>query len=234
MNRIDRKLSERMRFSIGGQGERLYVTSSAQNGNYWLVELPIYLRYSTANHLLNPTSGFIVEYTTTPSLNITDVQDFYLVNQFSESSYHAFNKSEWIVFAQKLTVGSILSESLHAIPLSNRYLGGSEIDLRGYRYRTVSPLKHKKPIGGRSAIYFTAETRFRITKKIGLVPFFDLGRVGTSILPDWQGKWYKSTGLGIRYFSFMGPFRIDIAFPLNRRRGIDPVYKVLVSIGQTF
>lgn len=234
MNRLDQRWGEHVRFSLGAQGERLYVTASVHNGNYWLFELPLYVRYSTANNLLNPTRGITFEYTTTPSLNVTDAKDFYLINQLSESTYHPLNKSESIVFAQQLTVGSILSETLNAVPVSKRYLGGSEQDLRGYRYRTVSPLHDGNPIGGRSAIYFTAEARFHVSKKIGLVPFLDIGSVYETILPTWHGKWFKSTGLGLRYFSFMGPFRIDVAFPLDRRKGIDPVYKVLVSIGQTF
>lgn len=234
MNRLDQRWGEHIRFALGAVGERLYVTASVDNGNYWLLELPLYVRYSTANNLLNPTKGITFEYTTTPSLNVTEASNFYLINQFSESTYHSFNKSESIVFAQQLTIGSILSRTLNAIPVSKRCLGGSEQDLRGYRYRTVSPLDDGKPIGGRSAIYFTAEVRLRVTKKIGVVPFFDMGSVYETILPSWHGKWYKSTGLGLRYFSFMGPFRIDAAFPLDRRKGIDPVYKVLVSIGQTF
>jgi translocation and assembly module TamA len=73
-----------------------------------------------------------------------------------------------------------------------------------------------------------------VSKEIGLVPFFDIGNVQLTQYPTIHGKWFKSTGLGLRYFSFMGPFRLDAAFPLNRRKGIDPVYKILVSIGQTF
>lgn len=234
MNRLDRKIGEHVRFSLGAEGERLYVTASVHNGNYWLLETPLYIRYSTANDLLNPTSGMTFEYTTTPSLNVTDAKNFYLINQVSECSYYSCNKSGSIVLAQQITLGSILSQDLGAIPVSKRYLGGSEQELRGYRYRTVSPLDKDKPIGGRSAIYMTLETRLRLSKTIGLVPFFDLGRVYESILPTWHGKWFKSAGIGLRYFSFMGPFRIDLAFPLDRRKGIDPVYKVLVSIGQTF
>jgi translocation and assembly module TamA len=133
-----------------------------------------------------------------------------------------------------LTLGGFWSNGLNGVPLSKRYLGGTEQELRGYRYRTVSPLKHHKPEGGRSAVYFTLEARFRISRTIGLVPFFDMGNVYKTPYPTRKGQWHKSTGLGIRYFTFMGPFRLDVAFPLDRRKGIDPVYKVLVSIGQTF
>ncbi|MBI3236103.1 MAG: BamA/TamA family outer membrane protein [Chlamydiales bacterium] len=210
------------------------MTASVENGNYWLFEVPLYLRFSTADDLLNPTKGCTLEYTATGALNVAQGKDFYLVNQFTESFYYSLDAKSAFIFAQQLTLGSILSQDLTSSPLCRRYLGGSEQELRGYRYRSVSPFKDGKPIGGRSAIYLTVECRFRVSKTIGIVPFFDLGNVERSILPLGDGKWYKSTGVGLRYFSFMGPFRIDVAFPLDRRKGIDPVYKILASIGQTF
>ena len=78
------------------------------------------------------------------------------------------------------------------------------------------------------------ELRFQVTKSIGLVPFLDLGNVQTFEHLALHGKWFKSIGLGFRYFTFVGPFRLDVAFPLDRRKRIDSVYKILVSIGQTF
>ncbi|HEY2811307.1 MAG TPA: BamA/TamA family outer membrane protein [Rhabdochlamydiaceae bacterium] len=234
MQRFDRRFNKHVRGAMGIQEERLYVTESVDNGNYWLLEFPLYFRYSTANSLLDPTRGVTVEFTMTPTYSIGHPSQSYIVHSFSESSYLSLTKNARVVLAQQLTVGWLFSDGLHAVPLSKRFLGGSEQELRGYRYRTVSPLKEGKPEGGRSAIYFTVESRLRVSKKIGLVPFFDIGNVYTSPFPKAEGKWLKSTGLGLRYFSFMGPFRVDLAFPLDRRKGIDPVYRILVSIGQTF
>ncbi len=234
MDRFERQFSKRVRGGIGVKGERLYVTASAQNGNFWLTEIPFYLRWSSANHLLNPTKGATIEYTVTPSINVADSKEVYLTQQMTESAYYAVDSKERFVLAQKLTLGFIVSNGLAAVPLCKRFLGGSEQDLRGYRYRTVSPLVDGKPIGGRAAIYMSFETRFRLTDTIGLVPFFDIGNVYRTEYPTIQGKWLKSAGLGFRFFTIMGPFRIDLAFPLDRRKDLDPVFKVLVSIGQMF
>jgi translocation and assembly module TamA len=139
------------------------------------------------------------------------------------------------VLAQKITVGSIFSKNLSYVPVSKRFFGGSEEDLRGYAYQSVSPIApHHKPIGGRSEVFYTLEPRLRVSKTIGLVPFFDMGNVYSAMLPSFSGKWLKSVGLGLRYFSFMGPFRLDVGFPLEKRKEIDKFYRILVSIGQTF
>ncbi|MBI2812488.1 MAG: BamA/TamA family outer membrane protein [Candidatus Melainabacteria bacterium] len=234
MDRFERRINRRLRMSVGAMGERLYITDSAANGNFWLVQAPFYLRWSSSNSLLNPTRGATLEYTMTPAINVAQGKEIYLTQEFVGSLYQPLDKNERIVLAEKITYGFILSNGLSAIPLSYRCLGGSEEDLRGYRYKTVSPFSHGRPIGGRSAVFLTLETRFRVTNTIGLVPFFDMGSVWTTEYPTVHGKWYKSAGLGLRFFTLMGPFRFDIAFPLDRRKKIDPVFKVLVSIGQMF
>lgn len=235
MDRFERIVTRRLRGSLAFQLDRLFVTASAQNGNYWLFALPIYLRWSSSNSLLNPTRGATVEYTTTPALNSADVNNFYLTQELVGSVYTRFGDNERIILAQKFTLGVAISNGLGAIPLCNRFLGGTETDLRGYRYKTVSPLSSDgKPLGGRSALYYSFETRLRVTQVLGLVPFFDMGNVYLSEWPTLHSKWRKSVGLGFRFFTFMGPFRIDLAFPLDPRKKIDPRYKILASIGQMF
>lgn len=232
VNRIERRVGENLRWTAGGEIERLYITDSAANGHYVLFEIPFYIRWSTVDDFLNPSKGITFEYAAEATMNFQKINTYYLLQQFVHANYLTWGA---FTLAQQVTLGSILSEELSAIPLSKRYLGGSENELRGYRYRTVSPLNsHNKPLGGRSAIYYTAELRFRVLESMGLVPFFDIGNVEFNVFPPFTGKWFKSIGLGYRYFSFFGPIRLDVAVPLDRRHHIDPTYRVLVSIGQTF
>lgn len=42
-----------------------------------------------------------------------------------------------------------------------------------------------------------------------------------------------AAGLGFRYYTGIGPIRVDIAAPLNPRKGDKPV-ALYVSIGQAF
>ena len=48
---------------------------------------------------------------------------------------------------------------------------------------------------------------------------------------DAIAKW--AAGLGLRYYSAVGPIRFDVAFPLNPR-SIDDPYQFYISIGQAF
>lgn len=233
--RVERRIGKKIRMSFGGKIERLLVTASVQNGRYYLLEAPLYFAWSGSDSLLNPTRGVMYEFTTTPTINTQKASDIYCSSVFAVAGYIPMTKSASFVLAQKITVGSIFSKNLYGVPVAKRFFGGSEEDLRGYAYQSVSPIApHHKPIGGRSEVFYTLETRFRISKTIGLVPFLDMGNVYSPILPSFSGKWLKSVGLGLRYFSFMGPLRLDVGFPLEKREGIDKFYRILVSIGQTF
>ena len=233
-NRLEIRTHKKIRMSIGARGERLYVTGSPQNGTYWLIEAPFYFAWNGSNSLLNPTKGLFFQLAANPSMSIQAGKG-YIRSVFSAGHYLPLTPKHRFVIAQKLTIGSILSKDEHLIPLSKRLYGGSEEDLRGYAYQSVSPLNSdNQPYGGRSAFFFTLETRFRLSKTIGLVPFFDMGNVYEEILPTFEGRWLKSLGIGVRYFSFMGPFRLDVGFPLEKREDIDNNYRILASIGQTF
>jgi len=233
-NRIERRIDTRYRVSLGLKLERVFVTHSVQNGIFSLIELPLYFRWSSADHLLHPTRGATFEYKAIPTLNCTPSSQCYLYNSLIYDLYFPILGKEFLVLAQQIMWDTILSPHLKNIPVPKRIFGSSDQELRGYRYHTVSPLKKGKPMGGRSAIFYTIETRFRVSKSIGIVPFFDLGNVDETLIPRWKTEWFKSVGIGFRYFTFLGPLRFDVAFPLNRRKGIDPVYRLLVSIGQTF
>ena len=234
LSRYDQEICN-LFFSFGPKLEYLLVSSSVDNGEFFLVEVPIYLRYTNVKDFLNPLSGFRFDYRAEPAINIKDSSDFYYLQTFMFSSYIPIGKAEYLILAQKFTIGTIFSDGLSAIPVPKRFFGGSEDNLRGYKYYTVSPLEDDdKPIGGRSAIYYTLEPRFRISNSFGLVPFFDIGNVYLDQFPTFKGKWRKSVGMGLRYYSFIGPLRLDVAFPLNRREGIDPHWWVFVSLGQTF
>ncbi len=234
-NRIEWRINTEYRVSMGAKIERLLVKESVDNGDFTLLEVPLYFRFSSANHLLNPTKGATLEYKAIPSSNFSSLDRYYLYQKLAHAVYWSVIESHAITLAQQIIVESILSKDLSSVPVPKRVLGGTDQELRGYRYKTVSPLgEHHKPRGGQSGIFYTFEARFRLSKSIGLVPFFDLGSVYMTRLPNFHGKWFKSAGLGFRYFTFLGPLRFDIAFPLDRRRPIDPLYRVLVSLGQTF
>ncbi len=90
------------------------------------------------------------------------------------------------------------------------------------------------PIGGRSKIEFGGEFRARVYGDFGLVPFFAAGNAYELVLPELSEEFQWAAGLGFRYYTAFGPLRLDVAFPLNPRSGVDDPFQIYFSIGQAF
>ena len=235
INRVDRDFTKDFHGSIGFKAEYISVTHSGNDGKFFLFSLPFFLSYFRSNSLLNPTKGYNVFYRASPYVNVWDKPSKFYKQTFTFEFYIPIEKSHTLVLAVRSQLGSLIGPNISRLPLTKLFLGGSDDDLRGYRYRTVSPLNSKnEPVGGRSAIYFSIEPRLRLTGTLGVVPFLDIGTVSNKKTPDIHAKWLKGVGLGFRYFSFFGPLRLDFGIPLNRRKGVDKHFRVYASIGQTF
>jgi translocation and assembly module TamA len=72
-----------------------------------------------------------------------------------------------------------------------------------------------------------------VTESVGVVPFVDGGNVFEQAQPDhFDMQW--AAGLGLRYYTAIGPLRFDFAVPLNKRENIDDDFQIYISIGQAF
>ena len=80
----------------------------------------------------------------------------------------------------------------------------------------------------------SAELRTKVTETIGLVPFLDAGSDYASEVPDFRGRVALGAGIGLRYYTAIGPVRLDLATPLNPRSGVDSPIQIYVSLGQAF
>ncbi|MES2274022.1 MAG: BamA/TamA family outer membrane protein [Chlamydiota bacterium] len=234
-NTIERKISERQLISIGLDLEHITVSKSASNGTYLILGLPFFAKYNGCDNLLEPTSGYTLVYQGAPFQSLEHGNQQFLKQRMTITTYIPMFRSKRIILALRAQFGSIAGTNQRNIPLTKLFLGGTEDDLRGYRYKTVSPLNSEnKPLGGRSAIFATIETRIRITKTLGFVPFADFGTVTFNQTPQFKAKWFKSVGVGLRYYTFFGALRFDIGFPLNRREGVDKKFGIYASVGQSF
>jgi translocation and assembly module TamA len=185
---------------------------------------------------MNPTRGSRLWLGVAPYLTTGDDNNAFFAGETNISAYKSLHQEDRIVVAGRVRAGSILGESRAEIPASKRFYAGGGGSIRGYQFKKVGPLDDQNdPIGGRSVIELSAEARFRITERIGLVPFLDGGTVFTN--PDFttEGddtiRW--AAGLGGRYFTVIGPIRLDVAFPINKR-DVDDDFQFYVSIGQAF
>lgn len=201
--------------------------------NYFVAGIPVDVAYDTTDNLLDPSRGIRFNGTVEPFAYLGTSGAGPLMMKGSFSAYHAFDEDNRYILAGKVAAGSIVGADLFNIPPQRRFYVGGGGSLRGFGYQSASPRNARGDIiGGMSFIAASTEMRLKITDTIGIVPFFDMGAAFASETPDFDGLRY-SAGIGLRYYTALGPIRLDFAVPLNPRVG-DSRYGIYVSLGQSF
>ncbi|RMG70433.1 MAG: outer membrane protein assembly factor BamA [Nitrospirae bacterium] len=123
----------------------------------------------------------------------------------------------------------------HELPLYERFYVGGIYTVRGLGFGDGGPKdENGDPIGGTKELILNAEYIFPIVEELKLkgVVFFDAGRAYGSDEPFGSDLRY-TTGAGFRWFSPMGPIRIEYGYNLDRRDGEDSG-KIEFSFGGFF
>lgn len=189
--------------------------------------------YDSRNNKPDPSSGFYLEG------NIQPFYEFHYGNfatRFTAEgrTYYGLGATDRVILAGRVKVGSIVGASIEDLPPSLSFLAGGGGSVRGYAYRNIGvDAGNGNIVGGRSLLEASGEVRTRITDSIGAVAFVDAGYVDEKSFPDFSEQMRVGAGGGLRYLTGLGPIRLDVAIPLNRRSG-DPSYAFYVGIGQAF
>ncbi|MET0369609.1 MAG: BamA/TamA family outer membrane protein [Methylobacterium sp.] len=203
--------------------------------NYRLIGVPASVTYDSTDSLLDPTKGFraIASLAAYPG-GLSDPG--IVVAKAQGSTYYSLDDESRFILAGRVGFGSVSGAKLGEIPDNFRFFAGGGGSVRGYPYRTLGPIgPFNLPIGGRSLLEASIEARIKVTDTIGVVPFFDAGTAFASSLPNFDETIRKSVGIGLRYYTGIGPIRADLAFPLDAYKGghVRPAVLYL-SLGQAF
>ena len=220
---------------VGFRYGRVKQKSNNQRSSYHLVYLPLNGTQDTRDNLLNPTGGYELSLTMAPYQDVVNDDTRFFRYLLSGSTYYNFNTGDRLVVAVRAAFGQIFGITHDQLPADLRFYAGGGGSVRGYAYQLAGPVQGDVPLGGLSVLTFSLELRFRITDNIGLVPFLDGGTAFLDRVPDFGAQdILYGAGLGLRYYTAIGPIRLDVAVPINKRKGVDDSFQFYVSIGQSF
>jgi translocation and assembly module TamA len=213
-----------------------FITESVQqegtSRDYVLLQVPLALIYDSTDSLLAPTKGFRTTVSITPTKPLAGASGEYFILQASGSTYLAVEHDARGILAMRALVGSIQGASQFQVPPDQRFYAGGTGTVRGYTYQTVGPLfADDNPQGGTGIDAATLEFRQRIFKNFGIVPFVDAGQVSAG--RPFAGSLSVGAGLGARYYTGIGPIRIDFALPLKRTAG-SSAFALYIGLGEAF
>ncbi|MBI4768102.1 MAG: outer membrane protein assembly factor BamA [Deltaproteobacteria bacterium] len=190
-------------------------------GRHQTSSVRLALRRDTRDLIFNTTKGSVnsvsVEYAGGP-LGGTNYFTRYLASSgwffplFWRTTFFAHGK--W---------GYITQNAGGDLPLYEKFYLGGINTVRGFIYNEISP---KDPatgqsIGGEQMVQFNFEFIFPLIEKSGLkgVIFFDAGDVYTKDQSIDLGSLRKSVGAGIRWYSPLGPLRLEWGWNFDPRPG---------------
>ncbi len=205
-------------------------TADKTRRTYFIGGLPVQLGYDRSNDLLNPTRGFRANLRAEPEGSLQGSFSPYLRATFDLTGYYPLSDS--LVIAARTRVGTISGVKRDDVAPSRRIYAGGGGSVRGYGYQELGPKDaNNDPIGGRSVNEFAVEGRYRFGD-YGVVAFVDAGQVYESSMPQFSDIRY-GVGVGGRFYTNFGPFRADIAMPINRQPG-ESKFALYIGIGQAF
>ncbi|MBU1003039.1 MAG: outer membrane protein assembly factor BamA [Proteobacteria bacterium] len=203
-------------------------------GDNWKSMVSNELVRNTLNRRLNPSEGMKSKITVEYSGGVIGGSDDYIKYVADHSQYWPL----WLdhVFHAHAQIGYVMEQfNGNDVPVhENFYLGGID-DVRGYKNNYISPREDGDKVGGNKVFFANFEYLFPIMEEMGVMglAFFDAGEVwekGDEL--DFDLK--KSVGCGIRWYSPMGPLRLEYGYALDTIEDQGSKSRLEFSIGQFF
>jgi translocation and assembly module TamA len=244
---LTRKISSVWSVSVGGATTDEQIIQEAVTHFYILLALPLNVSFdstSLTSPLDDPRRGIRASLTLKPTLALGHPNARFLISQIKASAYFDLNhllptEPGRTVLAARALAGLAQGAGTYSLPPDQRFYGGGSDTIRGYRYQSVGPqfpltkqFPTPTPIGGTAITAGGLELRQRFGTNFGAVAFVDAGQVSASLKAQ-PGEFRIGAGAGLRYYTPIGPIRLDIAVPAPRRSG-DDVLEFYIGLGQSF
>ena len=223
-----------LQYSLGTELKVSDVEDEDTSENFHLLSFPLEIQWDQTNSLLDPTSGFLVNAEIRPYVDLINTEINFLKSLLSVSVYQSFDVALQPTLALRYSLGSISGEPVENIPADERFYVGGGGSVRGYPYQSLSKLNNDDPEGGASFQQINTELRIRFYENWGLATFVGGGFAFEEANLPFDQDLLWGAGLGLRYYTSFAPLRMDLAFPLNRRKDYDDSFQLYISIGQAF
>ncbi len=259
---LSRKISSYWTASVGGTTTDEQVVQNQVTYNYTLFALPLNVSFDStqlASPLDDPRRGIRASLTLTPTLALGHPNATFVISQLKTSGYFDLDHLLPIdpgrtVLAASALAGLAQGAGETSLPPDQRFYAGGSGTIRGYAYQSVGPKfpegpDKDLPIGGTAIEAGGLELRQRFGANFGAAVFVDAGRVsanlravpgevhaGVAAIPDGLRI---GAGIGMRYYTPIGPIRLDVAVPVNSIASDRQVpgygaFQVYIGLGQAF
>jgi len=189
--------------------------------------------YDTRNDKLDASRGFYTAFKAQPFYE-WEYGNAGVRLEAEGRTYFALDDEKRSILAGRVKVGSLLGPSILETPSNQLFNAGGGNSVRGYAFNSIGlPATNGETTGGKSLFETSVEYRQRFSDSFGAVVFADAGTVGSDSFVDFSEDLKVGVGLGLRYYTGLGPIRLDFAVPLDPGKD-DPSFAFYAGIGHAF
>ncbi|MBU9698302.1 autotransporter assembly complex protein TamA [Rhodobacteraceae bacterium HSP-20] len=198
------------------------------------VSIPVGVTWDRRNDKTDATAGWYLEAEVKPFFGFGTTGSG-TRSTLDARGYLGLGAEDRFVLAGRVQAGAVTGSALLDTPRDDLFYSGGGGTVRGQPYQSLGVLLTRglidSRIGGTHFLGAQMEARARVTDRIGIVGFYDVGRIDVGGFGN-SGDWHSGAGLGLRYDTGFGPIRLDVATPVGGNTG-DGV-QIYVGLGQAF
>ncbi len=193
-------------------------------GQNWASALYASIKRDTTDRRINPSRGMTHQFSVEYGGGLLGGDDDFV--KYIADANHYFPIFLETIIHLHAQAGYVMKNGSERIPPFERFYLGGMNSVRGYKERTISPVYDQTEgqegydegdeKGGNKSFFFNAEYLVPLHKEMGIMGlvFFDAG----STWDDDESidfDLYKSVGAGVRWYSPLGPLRLEYGYPLD-------------------
>ncbi len=195
--------------------------------------VPLSVKFDNTNDLLDPTRGFRAALLLTPTESLGHANATFTIAQLSGSTYFDLTGGGRTVIATRGLVGKAFGADQFSLPPDQRFYAGGSAPCaaiatsrsgRSSRTATRPAARRSAPARSNCASAFWSNTASSGSSMPGRSP---------QMASPFTSNWRVGAGIGARYYTSIGPIRLDVAVPLNREPHGD-AFELYIGIGQAF
>jgi outer membrane protein insertion porin family len=217
--------------------------------------------WDTRDDIIDPHRGFFTSASVEYAFPFISAEANFLKEFVQGAVYLPISARTVVALSGRLGMIQPLGDTDHDdVPLSERFTAGGENSHRAFRLDRLGELCFTEagmriegcqgtltrrvddktglatgpilPLGGSGLLLFNAEYRFPVFGPVGGAVFGDIGNTFADSKIRFDDLRY-GFGVGVRYLSPVGPLRIDVGYPLDKRY-YDDTFVYFISLGYAF
>ncbi len=230
---VSRTLTRRLSVSTGVNFTYSQIDDNLtlEQKDFGLISFPQTIAYDSRNNPLDARRGWFLEAEAEPYFNTLGSAAPFVKMSATVRRYQPIGDDTVLALRGKL--GAIQGATLADVPADERFYTGGSGSVRGFAYQSIGPQRNGDPTGGRGVAEGSVELRHKFNEDYGAVAFVDAGSLTEESTPDFS-QTSVGAGVGLRYYTAVGPIRFDIATPLNNQDQTADKVQFYISLGQAF